>query len=66
MPGFKSAFVRYLKAVESLGYEFVRLVAEALALAPDGLARFFDARERMQHRAKVQYATPTCSRRRGG
>jgi hypothetical protein len=30
----------------------VQLVAEA----PDGLARFFDARERMQYRAKVQYA----------
>ncbi len=28
-------------------------MAEAL-----GLAWFFDARERMQHRAKVQYATP--------
>ena len=54
MPGFKTAFVKYLAAVESLSYEFVRLVAEAL-----GLARFFDARERMQHRAKVQHATPT-------
>ena len=53
MPGFKTAFVRYLTAVESLSYEFVQLVAEALGLAPDGLARFFDARERMQHRAKV-------------
>jgi len=54
VPGFKTAFVKYLAAVESLSYEFVRLVAEAL-----GLARFFDARERMQHRAKVQHATPT-------
>jgi len=53
MPGFKTAFVKYLAAVESLSYEFVRLVAEAL-----GLARFFDARERMQHRAKVRYAMP--------
>ncbi len=59
MPGFKTAFVKYLAAVESLSYEFVQLVAEALGLAPDGLAQFFDARERMQHRAKVQYAMPT-------
>jgi len=54
VPGFKTAFVWYLAAVESLSYEFVRLVAEAL-----GLARFFDARKRMQHRVKVQYATHT-------
>ena len=50
-------FVRYLAAVESLSYEFVRLMAEALGLAPDGLARFYDAPERMQHRSKVQFAT---------
>lgn len=37
-----------------MSYEFVRLVAEALGLAPDGLARFYDAPERMQHRSKVQ------------
>lgn len=35
----------------------MRLVAEALGLAPDGLARFYDAPERMQHRSKVQFAT---------
>lgn len=59
MLGFKTAFVRYLAAVENLSHEFVQLVAESLGLAPDGLARFFDARERMQHRSKVQYgATP--------
>jgi isopenicillin N synthase-like dioxygenase len=56
VPGFKTAFVRYLAAVESLSHEFVQLVAEALGLAPDGLTRFFDARERMQHRAKVRRA----------
>jgi len=59
VPGFKTAFVKYLAAVESLSYEFVRLVAEALGLAPDGLVRFFDVPERMQHRAKVQHVTPT-------
>lgn len=53
MPGFKTTFERYLAAVESLSYEFVRLVAEALGLVPDGLAQFFDARERMQHHAKL-------------
>ena len=53
VPGFRTAYVRYLAAVESLSYEFVRLVAEALGLAPDGLARFYDAPERMQHRSKV-------------
>ena len=46
--------MRYLAALESLSYEFVRLVAEALGLAPDGLARFYDAPERMQHRSKVR------------
>ncbi|KAF8265943.1 hypothetical protein EI94DRAFT_1772239 [Lactarius quietus] len=34
--GFRTAFERYLAAVENLSYEFVRLVAEALGLAPDG------------------------------
>ncbi|KAI0306340.1 Clavaminate synthase-like protein [Multifurca ochricompacta] len=58
LPGFKAAFLRYLKAVESLSYEFVGLLAESLGLPPDGLAQFFDARERMQHRAKiVKYPT---------
>ncbi|KAH9031122.1 Clavaminate synthase-like protein [Lactarius pseudohatsudake] len=53
VPGFKTTFERYLAAVESLSYEFVRLVAEALGLVPDGLAQFFDTRERMQHHAKL-------------
>ncbi|KAN0140987.1 Clavaminate synthase-like protein [Lactarius tabidus] len=58
LPGFRTAFVRYLAAVENLSYEFVRLVAEALGLVPDGLARFYDAPERMQHRSKiVKYPT---------
>ena len=46
--------MRYLAALERLSYEFVRLVVEALGLAPDGLARFYDAPERMQHRSKVR------------
>ncbi|KAI9463183.1 hypothetical protein BJY52DRAFT_1414887 [Lactarius psammicola] len=52
LPGFKTTSMRYLAAVESLSYEFTGL------LAPDGLARCFDARERLQHRAKiVKYRT---------
>jgi len=54
VPGFKTTFSRYLGAVESLSYEFTGLVAEALGLPPDGLAQFYDASERMQHRAKVR------------
>ncbi|KAH9044114.1 hypothetical protein EDB83DRAFT_2523748 [Lactarius deliciosus] len=58
VPGFKTTFERYLAAVESPSYEFVRLVAEALGFVPDGLARFFDAHERMQHHAKsLKYPT---------
>ncbi|KAI9508295.1 Clavaminate synthase-like protein [Russula earlei] len=58
VPGFKATFTRYLGAVESLSYEFAGLVAEALGLPPDGLARFYDAPERMQHRSKiVKYPT---------
>ena len=53
--GFKETYLRYLGEVENLGYEFVQLVAEALGLPPDGLARFYDAPERMQHRSKVRF-----------
>jgi hypothetical protein len=71
VPGFRSTFERYMVTVENLSYEFTKLVAEALGLGPDGLARFYDARERMQHRVKVQYATLThlndvIAARRGG
>jgi hypothetical protein len=52
--GFKATFLRYLAAVENLSYEFTGLVAEALGLPPNGLAQFYDARERMQHRSKVR------------
>ena len=39
--------------VTQLSYEFSSLVAEALGLPPDGLARFYDKPEYMQHRLKV-------------
>lgn len=55
MSGFKETYLRYLGEVEKLSYEFARLVAEALGLPPDGLAQFYDAPERMQHRSKVRF-----------
>ena len=39
--------------VTQLGYEFSSLVAEALGLPPDGLARFYDKPEHMQHWVKM-------------
>lgn len=56
MPGFKSTFLRYLAAVENLSNEFTGLVAEALGLPSDGLARFYGARDRIQHRSKVRWS----------
>ena len=55
LPRFRDVCARYLAAVEHLSYAFAALVAEALGLGPEGFARFYDARERMQHRAKVGY-----------
>lgn len=43
----------YLTQVADLSYEFIGLVAEALGLPRDGLDQFYDAHEKMQHRAKV-------------
>jgi hypothetical protein len=60
VPGFKTAYLRYLGEVESLGYAFIRLVAEALGLGPDGLAQFYDAPEHMQHRSKVRAVCFVC------
>lgn len=55
MPGFKTSFLRYLKAVENLSNEFTELVAEAFGLPSDGLAQFYGARaDRIQHRSKVR------------
>lgn len=54
LPGFKTTFLRYLKAVENLSNEFTELVAEALGLPSDGLARFYGSRDRIQHRSKVR------------
>jgi hypothetical protein len=44
---------QYLDQVTQLSDEFSSLVAEALGLPPDALARFYDKPEYMQHRLKV-------------
>jgi isopenicillin N synthase-like dioxygenase len=58
LPGFKTTFLRYLTAVENLSNEFTELVAEAFGLPPDGLAQFYGARDRIQHRSKVRWWVP--------
>jgi isopenicillin N synthase-like dioxygenase len=59
LPGFKTTFLRYLEAVENLSNEFTELVAEALGLPSDGLARFYGSRDRIQHRSKVRIIRST-------
>ncbi|TFK20751.1 iron/ascorbate oxidoreductase [Coprinopsis marcescibilis] len=59
LPGFREALEAYLDAVQDLSYQFSSLVAESLGLGPDGLAKFYDKDEFMQHRAKiVKYPVP--------
>ena len=49
----------YLSQVAALGTTFITLIAEALGLPADGLSRFYDTPDRMQHRSKVvQYPVP--------
>ncbi len=56
IPGFKVTLEKYLEQVQELANNFVKVLAEALGLGPDGLSRFYDAPELMQHRSKmVQY-----------
>jgi hypothetical protein len=46
----------YLSQVHVLADTFILLFAEALGLPPDGLSKFYDSKDKMQHRAKiVQY-----------
>lgn len=42
----------YLLQVQDLGYDFIPLVAEALGLRSDALAKFYDSDDLMQHRGK--------------
>ncbi|KAG8700050.1 hypothetical protein FRC09_006204 [Ceratobasidium sp. 395] len=42
LPGFCARYSEYLSQVESLSFEFISLLAEALGLQPDAFDRFFD------------------------
>jgi len=44
---------RYFNHVQTLGDAFSSLVAEALGLGTNGLSRFYDSPELMQHRGKI-------------
>ncbi|KAJ3825043.1 hypothetical protein F5880DRAFT_1640749, partial [Lentinula raphanica] len=60
IPGFQQTMKNYLTQVAALGTTFITLIAEALSLPPDGLSRFYDTPDRMQHRGKVvQYPVPS-------
>ncbi|KAJ3717707.1 hypothetical protein C8R42DRAFT_711483 [Lentinula raphanica] len=60
IPGFQQTMKNYLTQVAALGTTFITLIAEALGLPPDGLSRFYDTPDRMQHRGKVvQYPVPS-------
>lgn len=54
LPGFRETYTQYLGQVEDLSFEFIKLLAESLGLAPDALDIFFHTpRSTMQHRSKV-------------
>ncbi|KAJ3768205.1 iron/ascorbate oxidoreductase [Lentinula raphanica] len=60
IPGFQQTMKNYLTQVAALGTTFITLIAEALGLPSDGLSRFYDTPDRMQHRGKVvQYPVPS-------
>ncbi|KAF5365053.1 hypothetical protein D9758_010999 [Tetrapyrgos nigripes] len=47
IPGFRNTFETYLTQISTLANEFIRLMSEALGLPPDGLARFYDSKDKM-------------------
>ncbi|KDQ27278.1 hypothetical protein PLEOSDRAFT_1076520 [Pleurotus ostreatus PC15] len=53
IPGFKAAMEEYLLQVQELSYAVAKLLGEALGLPPDGLSKFYDSPELMQHRSKI-------------
>lgn len=53
IPGFEQVTTQYLEGVQALSYQLASLIGEALGLGPDGLSRFYDSEELMQHRAKI-------------
>ncbi|CCM03893.1 uncharacterized protein FIBRA_06044 [Fibroporia radiculosa] len=62
IPGFKATMLRYLAQVETLSYEFIGLLAEALGLHPEIMKAFYETDGPTQHRAKVvKYPVPTDS-----
>ncbi|KAF5365049.1 hypothetical protein D9758_010995 [Tetrapyrgos nigripes] len=62
IPGFRNTFEAYLNQVSTLANEFIRLMSEALGLPTDGLARFYDSKDKMQSLCKiVQYPVPPSS-----
>jgi isopenicillin N synthase-like dioxygenase len=58
IPGFSSIMQQYLQAVQTLGYEFISLVSEALGLSSTGLDVFYNPKSELQHRAKVKDQVP--------
>ncbi|KAF9029538.1 Clavaminate synthase-like protein [Hymenopellis radicata] len=56
IPGFRSTLEQYLEQVHALADSFVTVLSESIGLGPDGLSKFYDTPELMQHRSKiVQY-----------
>ncbi|ESK83250.1 naringenin 3-dioxygenase [Moniliophthora roreri MCA 2997] len=53
LPGFKEAIDNYQAQLTTLGNTLVTLIAEALGLGSDGLAKFYAGPEKMQHRGKI-------------
>jgi len=62
IPGFKAAFLQYLRQCEEMSYQFIDLIAEALGLKQDALRMFFDPV--MLHRSKVRGCPNVASRGR--
>ncbi|KAG7094433.1 hypothetical protein E1B28_008032 [Marasmius oreades] len=59
LPGFRDAIINYQSEVTKLGNRLIKYISEALGLGPDGLAKFYDVQEKMQHRGKiVSYPVP--------
>lgn len=52
IPGFRETMENYLMQIQALCYNFIPLLAEALGLPSDALAKFYDSDDLMQHRGK--------------
>ncbi|KAJ8096320.1 hypothetical protein PM082_011476 [Marasmius tenuissimus] len=59
LPGFKDAIDTYQAEVTKLGDQLVQFIAQALGLGPNGLDKFYEVPQKMQHRGKiVAYPVP--------